>query len=208
MEQHDTEQWALHEVKTPGYWYLYYLIRDGEFRSKADALISQLKMKYPGLPGYDDDWLKIAGAETEDIMLAEDLANEYETAPLHVYRCGTGFYNSMPLNPAFASGKVENGRIIIEFDPNVTQAQYRSYWQVFRLLKKELGLDTRKRLRGAENYELIYAVHKARRAKMKFPDIFNLYKTSSLPSYDGSTSQYSTSKSLEAYFNKYDFTKG
>ena len=210
MGKRDTSNSPIREVKDRYYWYHFYLFKDEEFQTEARALIDYLRGKYPGLPGYDDDWLKMASADSADLKMAKDIGRRYQTSATQVYRYGSGFYDGeMPINPSSAAGSIKNGHIVIEFDPYVTQNQYRAYWQMFKILKQQMGLNPKARTRGAEDYALIYAIHRYRHAtpKITFPQIFDQYARGTLPGYKGSRTHFADYKSLESYYHKYKFLK-
>jgi hypothetical protein len=193
------------DVKTSAYWYHYYLFKDIEFQTEAYLLRDILIDNYPGLPGYDEGWLKLADAKPEDLEVARDIAARYQTSAEQVYRYISGFYDDHPLNPPLAAGKTKGGHIMMEFDASVTQEQYIDHWPMVKALKKDVGINPDSRTRGAEDYSLIYAIHKARRKEQKFSHIHKLYEAGDLPGYSGSSNQFKTSKSLEAHYNKYKF---
>jgi len=60
-----------------------------------------------------------------------------------------------------------------------------------------------KRAKYPENYQLIYAIHRARRKGLKFSEIFKMYSLGKLDNYSGSRSINSPSKFTE-YYRKYE----
>lgn len=59
-----------------------------------------------------------------------------------------------------------------------------------------------KKNKAPENYQLVYAVHRARKSNLKFQEIFDLYKDGDLPNYQGSKNLSSVEK-LKDYYYKY-----
>lgn len=64
------------------------------------------------------------------------------------------------------------------------------------------GVPLAKRTKPPQNYELVYAIFKARNANRNFKEIYQLYMDGNLPGYKGSKS-LSTLEKFREYYNKF-----
>lgn len=95
----------------------------------------------------------------------------------------------------------EDGRMIVELESYITYQRYHDLWK--NVLEHKKKLLTKPRRRAPESPKLIYAVFKARKKGLSFPELFRLYSSGKLPYFRGSTNQFKDEESLERYYDKY-----
>ena len=191
-------------------WYNYHkeLFQDPEFTEKVEQLKQYLEDKYPNIisVGIDsDETLRYMGVKESDIKKIHDFTSEYLTIPFMLSNYLSGFYDSGSINPLLITGRVENGNLLIEFDRDITKADYDRFWPFVKHMKAEAGINLKKRFRGPENWSLLYAIHKAQRHHKKFSEIFKMYEGGELYEYSGSKTQFISEESLKSYFYRYRF---
>jgi len=70
-------------------------------------------------------------------------------------------------------------------------------------IEKAYGVRAKKRTKGPENYQLVYAIHREKRNGKKFSEIFRQYGLGELANYRGARGIYSLDKFRE-YYRKYE----
>ena len=103
----------------------------------------------------------------------------------------------------------KEGYLTIGIPQNIKRADYIAAWEDLQdyLHPKTYPPTPKpkiKRLRAADDTQLIYAIHKARWRGLTFKQVFELYQAGMLDCYsDKVTNQFSSEDSLERYYNKY-----
>lgn len=70
-------------------------------------------------------------------------------------------------------------------------------------VEEAYGVKAKRRMKGPENYQLVYAIHRARRKGLSFSEIFIQYGLGTLPNYKGSRA-ISTLDKFREYYRKYE----
>lgn len=94
--------------------------------------------------------------------------------------------------------------ITVKVPIDATKQDYINQWRQIEVLKA-VFYRKRKAIRHKppENYQLVYAIFRAKSHGHSPKEIFDLYKAGKLPLYKGSNSQYTVTDDLERYFRKY-----
>lgn len=138
------------------------------------------------------DLLKRFGLELEDVNLGER---------------NNGF--ALYANPytMFSVGDLEyienRKEFVASFNADIKKEQFDKLWDLIKKNQDRIGIQGTKP-KAPLNGTLLYAVFKARKNHLTFPNIFRLYQDKQLPYYDkGSDSQYKSDDSLARYYRKY-----
>ncbi|USN96468.1 MAG: hypothetical protein H6797_05390 [Candidatus Nomurabacteria bacterium] len=92
---------------------------------------------------------------------------------------------------------------VVVFDKSAMQQDFLNAYEQFDWFRsKQHPLDFMRR-RAPEQPALIYSIFTQRRQGKHWGEIFKMYQNGTLPGYEGSASQYTHQKSLEAHYNRY-----
>lgn len=194
------------ETKNSVYLYHFHLFQDPEFIEEAKQFKEYLSAKYPNIISvglYSDELLRLMGVECKDIRKIHSVADNYliDTDTLGKYLLG--FYDNGRINPKIvATSMTEEGLIQAQFSLDITRDEYYASWRNIWAMKP----NPTKRVRGPQDWPLIYSIHKARRHNKTFKQIFTMYQAGKLYDYTGSTNQHKSEDELEKYFRMYAFT--
>lgn len=89
------------------------------------------------------------------------------------------------------------------FSKGAMQSDFDKAYEQFDVERIEKIPELTERRRAPNRPDLIYAIFCQRKVNTPWRGIFAMYQAGGLPKYEGSTTQYSTQKSLESHYNRY-----
>lgn len=177
--------------KTNDDWFMYWLCEDGGFIEDCE-LLSKL-----GENGSEKFLPKL-----------EQLLKKYGISEDEYDIISNGLHLQAALDfPLTFIQRESNGDVLLRMPRNIKKVDYLNAWDE---LKNILDIDQdhqsniETRNRAADDTRLIYAIFRARRDKLRFSEIFNLYQNGNLEQYkNGPTNQFSSDDNLERYYDRY-----
>lgn len=176
---------------------MYWLCEDKDFLEDMAAILTFTSSRWKAMT--DDEGAKF-GQMVRDIQAKYSITEgEFES----VY---AAYHRISNFDFPFRYIETQGDEVIVAIPGSITRAEYLQAWsEVEDMLIREEVRQARNtsRRRSPENTQLIYAIFKARKRGKKFSEIFELYQTKQLDQYKKSSTQFSSSDSLERYYNKY-----
>jgi hypothetical protein len=158
----------------------------------------------------DPEFIKRASAlhesDLHQLFLSKDctdIVNDFDIDYIDVSifnkNGGIESYNKMYV---IVGGDLKSGHAKITVDSQATKAEYAAAWEEVLKFRRDAGIRSTKR-KSPYDYNLVYALHRARKKALTFKEIFRLYSDGTLPLYRGSTSQYKSEDSLEKFYQRH-----
>ena len=179
-------------------WHVYHAYHDPEFKNAISKL----------------------GGSTASMVAYRSIAADFAVPALDVRRYHQNLLTPIPSEPSvFRMPKYAvrfdqaEQKYYIEVPANINRTAFEEIWESISLKRQRVDTytdgtrfqarqgDTTKR-KPPQETSLLYAIFRARR-KLTFTEIFKLYQDGRLPLYHGSTAQFKSPDSLEAYYHKY-----
>lgn len=187
-------------------WYLYWLCEDDEFKGRHE--------KYSEY--FDINWksFEFEGEEAKLIVaygakLYDDILRDFGISEGEFDAISTGLHLQFPFDFPFEIGvNDEEGSISVRIPAGTKRKEYMGAWVVIsELLERPKFIkpqsQTRRRIRAADDTQLIYAVHKQRLRGETFSAIYRMYQEGSLSAYlDRPTNQFVSQDVFEEYYRR------
>lgn len=96
------------------------------------------------------------------------------------------------------------GKFTVLLNADVKKQQLEELWGYLQRTRKMNHFTEQPKLKSPEYSELLYAIFKARVRGYTFPQIFDMYSSRTLPSYEAKpTSNFSNEFDIKKYYSKY-----
>lgn len=184
------------------YWHLFHTLNDDEFIEHRQELFSILKKETGSIGSFSkpDDLDELGYTESAEKL--REIEREFDISADSFWAMNDG---EMPLNPIpvfMTMEEEDDGRqyLMLRIDPELTEKEYKQIWPWIESSQKYLPTK-RTRSRSAEDTELLYAVHRARKKGMTYTDISLLLEEGELPLYPRKISM--GYNALSKFHNKY-----
>lgn len=199
--------------KTNDEWILFWICEDSEFKNLMDEYVHHYESRAKVVRGRTKFILN-KQEEANGEKLRMEMINKFGLTENEFDIIQTGLHTQTPLDFPFQILDSDNADYVVISIPRDTKKnEFIQAWdEIQETLRPEyiyadgtkVPQKRKKRNRAADDTQLIYAVYKARRAGLKFGEIFELYQAGHLDGYFGRPkNNYSSEDSLERYYNKY-----
>ncbi len=189
--------------------YLSCVFKDDEFQSRAKAIHEKIDNSDDGIIDWKwhDGKISMTIVDKEVRPVPQDIAEnivilavDFDISIAHVaYILG---YGPAPRNDLVQMSSRTNKSITITINRGATKKDVLDVIEgIDSLIETTFGKSA-KRARGPENYQLVFAIHLARRKGKKFSEIYEDYKNERLDKYTGSRQFVSLGKFRE-YYHRY-----
>lgn len=202
-------------VKDNGYWHYYWVMKNPDFQKITAAYKRYMHTKYPDLFDFDHTYFPTYGVDEDDRQKFLVIADEYDMHPWYLHLYLDGFLEESPIHSINPMARIQNGRIVVEMGPKVTEKQFRDMWPMVEMLQTDLEINPAAQATSKANHELFYWILRGR--KNTTPDKLDnfwedtFYKVGSdeLPGYKQKPNDkmYATAAELRREYNKHAFVK-
>lgn len=199
--------------KTNDEWILFWICEDSEFKNLMNEYIHHYESRAKVVRGRIKLILN-QQEESQGNKLRLEIMEKFGLTENEFDYIQTGSHTQFSLDFPFEILDSDDANsVVISIPRNIKKKDYIQAWdEIHEIVRPEnifpdgteVPQKRQKRNRAADDNQLIYAVYKARRAGLKFGEIFKLYQAGHLDGYFGRpTNNYSSEDSLERYYNKY-----
>jgi hypothetical protein len=165
-------------------------------------------------PEFIEEVAQLIGEDGSKLLGAyfEDIAKKYCITEDEVMHYVAGLTSILPVprdKPFFINlDDYDNskGYLTITVDADIQEKDFRAIWTLISHKQKQGRTGKQSRNRPYDDDKLVYAVFKElqKNPKLKFPQIFDLYRNGELTYYKGGTTNWlSSAKDLREYYNDY-----
>jgi hypothetical protein len=138
-----------------------------------------------------DELRKLYGHSPEDVRLTMEQYKLYKD----------GFY---PLIGGWVKQDESTGEFTALLNADIKKHQFDELWGYMQRISKMNNLLKPSKEKLPEDMELLYAIFKSRARGHTFPQIFKMYRSGSLPSYENKpTNKFETEFEMKKYYSKY-----
>lgn len=96
------------------------------------------------------------------------------------------------------------GEFTILLKSDIKKHQMEELWHYMQRRRQINNFTEQSKVKAPEDSELLYAIFKARARGSTFPQIFDMYRTGELPSYENKpTNKFATEFDIKKYYSKY-----
>jgi hypothetical protein len=152
----------------------------------------------------DPDFYKDLSAATDkdEALKRYGLTREYTMVDIKTAKLlKDGFF---PIIGGFFKFDDTSNRFIVFLNTNVKKQDVQGLWGNIQTYRKTYGVDKQPKLKSPDDPELLYAIFKARVRGHTFPQIFDMYRSGTLLSYENKpTNNFSTEFDIKKYYSKY-----
>lgn len=133
----------------------------------------------------------------------ELLARSYKlaTSDMNIFKLSKSIYIEGKTTGANLEFDPMSGKYSIVFQPDTPLVEIQDELNKFKNLRDSLFPIKQSKRKPPHDPSLIYAIFKARRQKLTFNKIFQLYENSALPYYSGDNQKYQSREDLEKYYD-------
>ncbi|HTB48895.1 MAG TPA: hypothetical protein VK712_02320 [Verrucomicrobiae bacterium] len=110
----------------------------------------------------------------------------------------------VPFTGGWMKQDERSGKFTVLLKSDIKKHQLQELWEYIQRTRKMNSLDKQSKLKSPDDPELLYAIFKARVRGHTFPQIFDMYRAGTLPSYENKpTNNYLTEFELKKYYSRY-----
>ena len=123
------------------------------------------------------------------------------TSDMNIFKLSKSIYIEGKTTGANLEFDPMSGKYSIVFQPDTPLVEIQDELNKFKDLRDSLFPIKQSKRKPPHDPALIYAIFKARRQKLTFNKIFELYENSALPYYSGDNQKYQSREDLEKYYD-------
>ena len=150
-----------------------------------------------------DYWEDLRTAPDKDEALQRyGLTRDYTMMSMDDYKLSKDGF--VPFTGGWMRQDETTGKFTVLLNAGVKKHQLDELWEYMQRRRKLNNIDRQSKLKSPDDPELLYAIFKARVRGKSFPQIFDMYRAGTLPSYeDKPTNNFATEFDIKKYYSRY-----